>query len=72
MVSAKASDFLLFEKCYNIIKQKQHLTLEGFKEILALKYNLNKGLTDELKKAFPNIVSVERPDYKFKGISNPF
>jgi len=37
-----------------------------------LKYNLNKGLPNELKEAFPNIVSVNRPEYKFKGILNPF
>jgi len=72
LVSAKVSDFLLFEKCYNLIKQKQHLTLAGFEEILSLKYNINKGLPNELKEAFPNIVSVNRPEYKFKGILNPF
>lgn len=37
-----------------------------------MKYNLNKGLPNELKEAFPNIVSVNRPEYKFKGILNPF
>jgi len=29
LVSAKRPDFLLFENCYKLIKQKEHLTLEG-------------------------------------------
>ena len=73
LVSAKRPDFLLFEECYKLIKQKQHLTLEGLEKILAFKYNLNKGLTsEELIKAFPNIVAIDRPEFKFKGIPNPF
>jgi hypothetical protein len=72
LVSAKYSDFLLFEQCYNLIKQKLHLTQAGLENILALKYNLNKGLPDELKSAFPNIMPVVRPEYKFNGIPNPF
>ena len=73
LVSAKRSDFLLFEECYNLIKQKQHLSLEGLEKILAFRYNLNKGLvSEELIKAFPNIVAIDRPEFKFKGIPNPF
>lgn len=37
-----------------------------------MKYNLNKGLTNDLKKAFPNIVPVDKPKYIFYGIPNPF
>jgi len=55
-----------------LIKEKKHLTLEGLEQILALKYNLNKGLTDELKLAFPNVVPVDRPNYEFNGIPDPF
>ena len=72
LISAKYSDFLLFKQCYNLIKQKEHLTQAGLVKILALKYNLNKGLPDDLKSAFPNIVPVARPAYKFKDIPNPF
>lgn len=68
---AKLPDFLLFEQCYNLIKQKQHLTLEGLEQILALKSNLNKGLTDDLKSAFPHVMPVERPEYQFNGIPHP-
>jgi len=44
LISAKYSDFLLFEQCFELIKQKEHLTQAGFEKILALKFNLNKGL----------------------------
>lgn len=55
-------------------KKKQHLTQEGLEKIVAFKCNLNKGLlrSDVLMEAFPNIVSVPRPNYKFNGIPNPF
>jgi len=72
LITAKSSDFLLFEECFNLIKQKQHLTPEGFEQILALKYNLNKGLPEELKLAFPNVVAVPRPVFEFNGIPDPF
>jgi len=62
----------LFEKCCDLIKQKKHLTQAGFEEVLALKSSLNKGLPDDLKSAFPNVVPLVRPEYKFQGIPNPF
>lgn len=45
LVSVKVSDFLLFQQCYNLIKQNLHLTSAGLEEIISLKYNLNKGLS---------------------------
>ena len=68
LISIKYSDFLLFEQCYNLIKNEEHLTQKGFENILALKSNLNRGLSDDLKSAFPNIVPVVRPEYQFNGI----
>lgn len=72
LLSVKASDYILFKECYNLIMQKQHLTPKGFEKILSLKYNLNKGLPDKIKKAFPNIIPVDRPEYKFTNIPNPY
>jgi len=44
---------------------KEHLTLEGFREIArrfpAIKCSLNKGLSEKLKQKFPDIVPVPRP-----------
>ena len=72
LIGAKLSDYLLFKQCYDLIKQKQHLTQKGLEKIVALKYNLNKGITDNLMEAFPNIVPISRPHYSFDGIPNPF
>jgi len=72
LISAKHSDFLLFEQCFALIKQREHLTQIGLEKILALKSSLNKGLIDELKEAFPNLVSIARPEYIFPGIPSPF
>lgn len=44
-----------------LIKNKEHLTLEGIHKIASLKATLNLGLTDELKAAFPVLNSVARP-----------
>ena len=72
LIGAKVSDYLLFKQCYDLIKQKKHLTKEGLEKIVALKCNLNKGLTEVLMESFPNIVAVARPIYNFNGISDPF
>lgn len=39
---------------------------------MSLKANLNKGLSKELIEAFPNINGIDRPNYIFKGIPDPF
>ena len=40
---------------------KKHLTVEGLQQIVNLRAAINLGLSDELKAAFPNIISVKRP-----------
>jgi hypothetical protein len=37
----------------SIIQRGEHLTLGGLQKIVALKANLNLGLSDSLKEAFP-------------------
>ncbi len=71
LLTAKSIDFSIFKQCFEIIKDKNHLTSEGLSSLVALKSSLNWGLSDGLKEAFPNIVTVNRPDYVFKGISDP-
>jgi len=71
LISAKHSDFVLFEQCYKLIKQKEHLNFQGLEKILGLKYNLNKGLPDEIKIAFPKIVPIDRPAYTYPEIPDP-
>lgn len=68
LITQKLSDFLIFKQCFNLIKQKKHLTDKGLLEILSLKGSLNLGLPDNIKNVFPNIKIKERSKYEFKGI----
>jgi hypothetical protein len=72
LITAKASDFLLFKQCFEIIKKREHFTERGLLEIIGLRSSLNLGLSEKLKKSFPNVIQVDRPQQKFKGIQDPF
>jgi hypothetical protein len=72
LVTAKHSDYLIFKQCFEIIKSGEHLTEKGLIKILELKSCLNLGLSIKLKEAFPNIKPINRPEYTFKGIPNPW
>ena len=72
LITHKLSDYFIFKQCFEIIKQGEHLTERGLLEIISLKSNLNLGLPDNLKNAFPNILAKDRPEYFFKGIPDPF
>nr|QBM09656.1 hypothetical protein [Dactylella sp.] len=63
LITQKHADFLLFKAVFEIIKNKDHLTEKGFHRVLALKASINKGLSAELTKAFPNIIPVVRPQF---------
>ncbi len=71
LITVKASDFLLFKQCIEIIKKGEHLTEKGLLEILGLKSYLNLGISDKLKKSFPNIIPFNRPQHNLKSIQNP-
>lgn len=43
------------------MKSQQHLTPEGLRKIVALKAAMNRGLSDKLKFAYPDVVPAERP-----------
>ena len=78
LITQKLSDYKIFKLTFELIKQKNHLTQEGFQEILSLKASLNNGLSEELKKVSllrkPNIIPYLRPQTitpKFETI-NPY
>jgi len=72
LVTQKLSDYLIFKKCFEMIKQDKHLTERGLLDIIGLKSNLNLGLPEKLKEAFPSVISVNKKEYKFNGIPDPF
>ena len=61
LISNKRADYILWERIIQLMNDKKHLTLEGLHEIISIKASINKGLTDVLKAAFPNIKCVDRP-----------
>ena len=61
LITKKQGDFLLFKSIVEMINVKEHLTMEGLQKIVSIKASVNKGLTDELKVAFPNTIPVLRP-----------
>ena len=77
LISQKLSDYKIFKLVgvpLKLIKQKKHLTQEGFQEILSLKASLNNGSSEELKIVFPNIIPSLKPQTitpKFETI-NPY
>ena len=53
------------------MKRREHLTTEGLQKIVSIKAVLNKGLSDDLKAAFPNIVPAIRPQVTSQIILDP-
>ena len=44
-----------------MMERKEHLTTEGLHKIIAIRASMNRGLSEKLKLAFPDVVRVERP-----------
>lgn len=61
LISQKHADYLLFRKAVLLIKNKEHLTIEGLQEAVSIKASMNMGLSDKLQKAFPNTIKAPRP-----------
>jgi hypothetical protein len=50
---------------------KEHLTIVGLLKIVSIKAALNRGLSEKLKSAFPNIEVVSRPKVEDQKIKDP-
>lgn len=68
LLTKKHSDFLLFKQAIFLVKQGEHLNMEGLKNILALKASINLGLPEELNEAFPDIVPALRLNFEHSSI----
>lgn len=53
------------------VVRKEHLTPEGFRELLSIKAAINLGFSDTLKEAFPNCSPVPRPALQVTEIQDP-
>jgi hypothetical protein len=71
LLTQKLSDYLLFKKVINLMKQGKHLTLEGLSKIVSIKAILNKGVLSEvLSLAFPDLEPALRPEIKDRKIQD--
>ena len=61
LITSKQADLKALRLIYLIIKNKEHLTPEGLRKIVAIRASMNRGLSDKLKLAFPYVVPVVRP-----------
>lgn len=71
LITQKQADYLLFKSVFEKMCSKQHLTKEGLLKIVALKATLNKGLSEQLKVAFPNVIPVKRPRILNSKVTDP-
>jgi hypothetical protein len=71
LLTQKRANYLLFKKAFELVQRKEHLTPEGFRELLSIKAAINLGFSDTLKEAFPDIIPVEKPKVEDQIISDP-
>ncbi|KAG0122503.1 putative homing endonuclease, mitochodrion [Tuber indicum] len=55
LITQKRADYELFKKAIILLKNKEHLTLEGIHKILSIKASINRGLSESLNIDFPNV-----------------
>ncbi|RMZ69689.1 LAGLIDADG endonuclease [Pyrenophora seminiperda CCB06] len=53
-----------------ILKEEPRLSEKGFNKILNLRYNLNLGMSEELKVLYPDLIPVPRPEVP-EGVIHP-
>ena len=71
LLTQKRADYLIFKQVIGLIQSKEHLSRKGLLEIVSLKASLNLGLSEDLNKAFPNVVPKVRPSVELKAIPDP-
>ena len=71
LITQKQADYLLFKKAIDLINNKEHLSIKGLHQIISIKHSINKGLSSELKAAFPEIIPIERPIVNITDIQDP-
>ena len=58
-------------QAFELSELREHLTLEGLHKIVAIRASMNRGLSEELKLAFPHVVPVVRPLVENPKIIDP-
>ena len=71
LITKKRADFELFKKALELMNRQEHLTPEGLIKIVSIKASMNKGLSEDLQTAFPNVTPVLRPFVDVAIIPDP-
>ena len=73
LITQKFADYKLFKEAFNLILNKEHLTINGLRKIVSIKASMNLGLqnTNEIKVTFPDIIPVMRPKVEDILIRDP-
>jgi len=72
LITQKCADYEIWKQAFILIKNKEHLTLDGLNKIVALKAAMSGwGLSEVLKTAFSAIVPVTKPLVKNKVVPHP-
>lgn len=62
LLTKKRGDFELFAQIFKLVEKKEHLTHLGLQKIISIKAAMNFGhISEQLKVAFPDIITVKRP-----------
>lgn len=72
LISQKRADYILFKQAVELILRGEHLTTEGLNKIVAIKASMNRGLSLDLKAAFPDVIPVPRPLVDGELIPDPY
>jgi hypothetical protein len=70
LITQKYKDYLLFKQAFELIKNKEHLSIEGLRKIVSIKASINLKLSSSLMNAFPDIVPAIIPEMKDRKILN--
>ena len=69
LITQKSADYLLFKQAIAIIKNKEHLSIEGLLKLVGIKATLNWGLSDKFKESFPTAKAVVRPSVIYNTLN---
>jgi hypothetical protein len=60
LITQKHGDYVIFKLIVELISKKEHLNVTGLNKIVGLKASMNRGLSPELKAAFPEVTPEKR------------
>lgn len=71
LITQKRADYILFKSIVNLMNRKEHLTLEGLRQIVGIRAAMNNGLSEKQKAVFSDVIPVKRPLVVDQEIQDP-